>query len=74
MKRLMKDLTQVQFGDSLPLALKRVFACAKGNSHQYNIPKIGMAYFFFLKMSQSWPLFVYFRSFLVTISIQIEKA
>ena len=47
MKRLMKDLTQVQFGDSLPLALKRVFACAKGNSHQYNIPKIGMAYFFF---------------------------
>ena len=25
------------------------------------------------KMGQSWPLFVYFRSFLVTISIQIEK-
>ena len=28
----------------------------------------------FLKMGQSWPLFVYFRSFLVTISIQIEKS
>ena len=25
-------------------------------------------------MGQSWPLFVYFRSFLVTISIQIEKS
>ena len=30
--------------------------------------------FFFLKMGQSRPLFVYFHSFLVTISIQIEKA
>ena len=28
----------------------------------------------FFKMGQSWPLFVYFRSFLVTISIQIEKS
>jgi len=25
-------------------------------------------------MGQSWPLFVYFHSFLVTISIQIEKS
>ena len=28
----------------------------------------------FLKMGQSRPLFVYFRSFLLTISIQIEKS
>ena len=28
---------------------------------------------FLKKMGQSWPLFVYFRSFLITISIQIEK-
>ena len=28
----------------------------------------------FLKMGQSRPLFIYFRSFLVTISIQIEKS
>ena len=25
-------------------------------------------------MGQSWPLFVYFHSFLITISIQIEKS
>ena len=31
--------------------------------------------FLFLKMGQSWPLFNYFCSFLITISIiQIEKA
>ena len=30
-------------------------------------------FFLFLKMGQSRPLFVYFRSFLITISIQIEK-
>ena len=29
---------------------------------------------FFKKMGQSRPLFVYFRSFLITISIQIEKS
>ena len=29
---------------------------------------------FFLKMGQSRPLFVYFCSFLITISIQIEKS
>ena len=29
---------------------------------------------FFLKMGQSRPLFVYFRSFLITILIQIEKS
>ena len=29
---------------------------------------------FFLKMGQFRPLFVYFRSFLVIISIQIEKS
>ena len=29
---------------------------------------------FFKKMGQSRPLFVYFRSFRVTISIQIEKS
>ena len=28
---------------------------------------------FLKKMRQSWPLFVYFRSFLVTISLQIKK-
>ena len=32
-------------------------------------------FFFFVKMDQSWPLFVYFRYFLDTISIiQIEKS
>ena len=29
---------------------------------------------FLKKMGQSWPLFVYFRSFLITISMQIEKS
>ena len=29
---------------------------------------------FFIKMGQSRPLFVYFRSFLITISIQFEKS
>ena len=28
----------------------------------------------FLKMGQTRPLFVYFRSFLITISVQIEKS
>ena len=32
------------------------------------------AFFNFLKMGQSRPLFVYFRPFLVTISIQTEKS
>ena len=33
-----------------------------------------MKKFFFKKMGQSRPLFVYFHSFLVTISKQIEKS
>ena len=39
-------------------------------SHTY----ILLQYPFVKKMGQSRPLFVYFRSFLVTISIQIEKS
>ena len=35
---------------------------------------VKFGYSFFKKMVQSRPLFVYFRSFLVTISIQIEKS
>ena len=35
----------------------------------------GLVFYFFLKKAgQSRPLFVYFRSFLVTIPIQIEKS
>ena len=34
--------------------------------------KLGYVYVFLMR--QSWPLFVYFCSFLVTISIQIEKS
>ena len=36
--------------------------------------KCSFFFFFFKKMGQSRPLFVYFLSFLVTISIQIEKS
>ena len=40
----------------------------------YALPPSGLANADFLKMGQSRPLFVCFRSFLVTISIQIEKS
>ena len=54
----------------------KLINCDQVNSKEKNLfeEEIELDSDSFLKMGQSRPLFVYFRSFLITISIQIEEA